>query len=61
VGELCSLPLFAGLLWLVWLLRANLSLQYAAWAYLCAYVVYLIFNGWAIRRALYNRMDEPKP
>jgi len=61
VGELCSLPLFAGLLWLVWLLRANLSLQYAAWAYLCAYVVYLIFNGWAIRRALYNRTDEPKP
>jgi hypothetical protein len=61
VGELCSLPLFAGLLWLVWLLRANLSLQDAAWAYLGAYVVYLIFNVWAIRRALYNRLYEPTP
>ena len=61
VGELCSLPLFAGLLWLVWWLRAKLSLQDAAWAYLAAYVVYLIFNGWAIWRALYNRSHETTP
>jgi O-antigen/teichoic acid export membrane protein len=61
VGELFSLPLFAGLLWLVWLPRAKLSLQDAAWAYLAAYVVYLFFNGWAIRRALYNRSHEPTP
>jgi O-antigen/teichoic acid export membrane protein len=61
VGELCSLPLFTSLLGLVWWLRANLSLQDAAWAYLGAYVAYLIFNGWAIRRALYNRPNEPTP
>ena len=61
VGELCSLPLFAGLLWLVWLLRAKLSLQDAAWAYLGAYVGYLVFNGWAIRRALYNQSHELMP
>jgi O-antigen/teichoic acid export membrane protein len=61
VGELCSLPLFASLLWLVWWLRAKLSLQDAAWAYLGAYVVYLIFNGWAIRCALYNRFNESTP
>ena len=61
VGELCSLPLFAGLLWLVWLLRGKLSLQDAAWAYLGAYVAYLVFNSWAIRRALYNQPDEFTP
>jgi O-antigen/teichoic acid export membrane protein len=61
VGELCSLPLFAGLLWFVWLLRAKLSLQDAAWAYFIAYVGYLVFNCWAIRRALYNQPDEFTP
>ena len=61
VGELCSLPLFAGLLWLVWLLRGKLSLQDAAWAYLGAYVAYLVFNSWAIRRALYNQSHVLTP
>ena len=61
VGELCSLPLFAGLLWFVSSLRANLSLQDAAWAYLVAYIGYLVFNCWAIRRALYNQSHEFTP
>jgi hypothetical protein len=61
VGELCSLPLVAGLLWSLWLLRGKLSLQDSAWAYFIAYVGYLVFNCWAIRRALYNPRNEVTP
>ena len=46
VGELCSLPLFAGLLWLI---GPDLSLHRAALAYLGAYLTYLAFNLWVIR------------
>ena len=46
LGELCSLPLFAGLLWLI---GPELSMHSAAVAYLGAYMTYLAFNLWVIR------------
>ncbi len=62
VGELCSLPLFAGLLWLI---GPELSMHSAAMAYFGAYMTYLAFNLWVIQisvgRMPSQRDSDPSP